>query len=132
MAEQVELDWPGYFRALPEVDARALATWLGAQGLQVGEFMEVVDRAYATWPEGWRGRPDAFTGLVGRHTARRYAVRKRHFARLVAMLEEAMASGALPGEVAPHELDLPVKIQTERTSVEELLAALERVTHSRE
>ncbi len=132
MAEQVELDWPGYFRALPEVDARALATWLGAHGLQVGEFMEVVDRSYAAWPEQWLGRPDAFISLVGKHTAMSYALRKRHFARLVAMLEEAMASGALPGEVAPQELDLPVKIQTERRSVEELLAAVERVTHSRE
>jgi len=132
MADQVGLDWPAYFRALAEDDARALASWLGAQGLQVGEFMEVVDRAYATWPEQWRGRPDEFIGLVGRHTAVSYAFRKQHFARLVAMLEEAMASGALPGEVAPQELDFPVKVQAERRSVQQLLAALERITHSRE
>jgi hypothetical protein len=122
-------DWPGYFRALPEDEARDLATWLGAQGLQVGEFIEVVDRAYAGWPERWRRRPDLFMRLVGLRTASSYAIRKRHFARLVAMLEEAMASGALPGEVAPRELDLPVRIQLERHSVDELLLALGRVTY---
>ncbi len=129
MANQVGLDWPGYLRNLGGDDARALATWLGAQGLQVGEFMEVVDRAYATWPERRRWRPDAFISRVGRYAAASYAFRKRHFARLVAMLEEAMASGALPGEVAPQELDLPVKIHTEGRSVDELLAALERVSY---
>jgi hypothetical protein len=125
MADQVGLDWPGYFRALREDDARALATWLGSQGLRVGEYIEVVDHAYARWPER---QPDVFIRLVGRRAASSYAVRKRHFARLVAMLEEAMASGALPGEVAPQELDLPVSIQTERPRVDELLAALDRVT----
>ena len=130
MADQPGLDWPGYIRSLREGDARALASWLGAQGLQVGEFMEVVDSAYAAWPRPWSGQPDAFIDLVGTQAAARYAFRKRHFARLVAMLEEAMASGALPGEVAPQELDLPVKIQTEPRPVAELLAALDRVTHS--
>jgi hypothetical protein len=131
-ADPVGIDWPCYFGALPEDDARAFARWLSAKGLQVGEFMEVVDRAYSTWPTRWRGRPEAFIGLVGKHAATSYAFRKRRFAKLVAILDEAMASGALPGEIAPEELDLPVKRHTERRSVEELLAAVERVTHSRE
>jgi hypothetical protein len=130
MAEQTGLDWPGYLGSLPEDDACALAAWLSAQGLHVGEFMEVVDRAYATWPEPVRGHLDAFMHVVGRPCVTSYAFRKRHFARLVAMLEEAMASGALPGEVAPHELDLPVKLPTEGRSVEELLACLEHVAYA--
>jgi len=125
------IDWPRYFRALPDDDVRALATWLGAQGLQVGEFMEVVDRVYATAPRRWRGRTEVFVSVVGRPTARSYAQRKRHFGRLMAMLEAAMVSGALPGDVAPQELDLPVAIQTEPRPVDELLAALERVSHGR-
>jgi hypothetical protein len=130
MAEQVGLDWPGYFRTLPAGDAREFATWLYAQGLQLGEFMDVVDRAYATWPRPWRAGQDAFIALAGRQTATSYAFRKRYFARLVALLEEAMATGALPGEVAPQELDLPVRMQTQPRSVDELLAALERVSHA--
>jgi hypothetical protein len=94
--------------------------------------MEIVDRAYVVGRLQWRGRPDAFIRLVGRHAAARYAFRKRHYARLVALLDEAMASGALPGEVAPQELDLPVKILIERRSVDELLAAVGHVTASRE
>ncbi len=129
MADLVGLDWPGYFRSLPKDDVRALATWLGAQGLQVGEFMEVVDRVYATAQRRWRGRTEVFVSVVGRPTARSYAQRKRHFGRLMAMLEAAMVSGALPGDVAPQELDLPVAIQTEPRPVDELLAALERVSH---
>ena len=132
MADQVGLDWPNYFRTLPEGDARALASWLGAQRLQVGEFMEVVDRAYAAWPRPWSGQRDAFIDLVGTQAAARYAFRKRHFARLVAMLEAAMISGALPGEVAPQELDLPVADQIAPRPVEELLSAVERVSHGRE
>ncbi len=131
MADLVGLDWPGYFRTLPEDEVRALATWLGAQGLQVGEFMEVVDRVYATAPRRWRGRTEVFVRVVGRPTARSYAQRKRHFGRLMAMLEAAMLSGALPGDVAPQELDLPVAIQTEPRAVDELLAALERASHGR-
>jgi hypothetical protein len=131
MADQVSLDWPGYIRGLPAHEARALAAWLGAQGLQLGEFMELVDRAYARRHEHWRGRPDAFIRLVGTPVARRYALRKRRFARLVALLEAAMLSGAMPGEVAPYELDLPVAYLTSVRPMEELLAALERVSHSR-
>jgi hypothetical protein len=131
MADQASLDWPGYFRGLHAHEARALATWLGAQGLQLGEFMELVDRAYARRHERWRGRQDAFIHLVGTPVARRYALRKRHFARLVALLEAAMLSGAMSGEVAPHELDLPVADLTEVRPTEELLAALERVSNSR-
>ena len=131
MADLVGIDWPRYVRTLPDDDVRALATWLGAQGLQVGEFMEVVDRVYATAPWRWRGRTDVFVCMVGRPTAMSYAQRKRHFGRLMAMLEAAMVSGALPGDVAPQELDLPVAIQIEPRPVDELLAALERVSHGR-
>jgi len=49
----------------------------------------------------------------------------------MAMVEAAMVSGALPGDVAPQELDLPVAIQIEPRPVDELLAALERVSHGR-
>jgi hypothetical protein len=126
MADLVGLDWPRYFRTLPENDVRALATWLGAQGLRVGEFMEVVDRVYATAPRRSRGHTDIFVSVVGRPTARSYAQRKRHFGRLMAMLEAAIVSGALPGDVAPQELDRPVVIQTEPRPVDELLAALEQ------
>ena len=131
MADQVGLDWPRYFRTMPDGNAREFASWLHAQGLQVGEFIEVVDHAYARWAQQWWRTPDAFIDLVGRRTATSYAVRKRYFARLVALLEEAMATGALPGEVAPQELDLPVKIQNQPRSVDELLAALERISHAR-
>jgi hypothetical protein len=41
VADLLGLDWPRYFRTLPEDEVRALATCLGTQGLQVGEFMEV-------------------------------------------------------------------------------------------
>ena len=131
MADLAGLDWPGYFRTLPEDEVRALATWLGAQGLQVGEFMEVVDRVYASAPRRWRVQADVFVRVVGRPTAGSYAQRKRHFGRLMAMLEAAMVSGALPGDVAPQELDLPVAIEIELRPVDELLATLERVSHGR-
>jgi hypothetical protein len=132
MAHMVGLDWPGYIRTLPEDEVRALANWLGAQGLQLGEFMEVVDRMYASAPRRWHGRTVAFVSVVGKPAAGSYGLRKRHFSRLMGMLEAAMASGALPGEVAPQELDLPVMIQHEPRPVEELLAMLERISHDRE
>jgi hypothetical protein len=125
------LDWPGYFRGLKATDARALAAWLAAQGLQVGEFMEVVDHVYAIWGRHWPAQPDAFIGLVGTQTATSYASRKRQFSRLAAMLEEAMATGALPGEVAPQELDLPVKLWIEPRSEAELLESFDRLGQGR-
>jgi hypothetical protein len=89
-----------------------------AQGLQLGEFMEVVDRVYATVPRRWRRRMEVFVSVVGRPTARSYAPRKRHFGRLMAMLEAVMLSGALTGDVAPQQLDLPVAIHTDARPVD--------------
>jgi hypothetical protein len=104
MADVAGVDWPGYFRSLPAGEARALAAWLAAEGLAVGEFMEVVDRAYATAPEAWRGRSRPFVARRGRVAAAAYARRKRQCAGLLAALDEALISGALPGDVASREL----------------------------
>jgi hypothetical protein len=130
MADLVGLDWTAYFRARSAEEIRTLATWLEAQGLQVGEFLDVVDREYATAPRPWRDRTEAFVRLIGRPAAQRYAQRKRHFGRLMALLEAAMLSGALPGDVAPEELDLPVVIPIRPRPIHELLDALERVSHT--
>lgn len=126
MAGFVGFDWPGYLRRLPGGEARALATWLATEGLDVGEFMDVVDRAYATAPARWRARPRPFLARVGRPAAEAYARRKRRFAALSATLEEALVAGALPGEVAPEELRLPVSPHTEQRRAADHLAALER------
>jgi hypothetical protein len=132
MPDLVGLNWGGYFRTLQDDDLRALATWLAAQRLQVGEFMEVVDLAYAKAPARWQGKTHAFVKVIGRPAASSYARRKRHFGKLMLMLEAAMMSGALPGEVSPEELDLPVPIQAEPLPVAELVSALERVSHAGE
>ncbi len=103
------LDWVGYFRGLSADEVRELAAWLAAEFLEVGEFMEIVDRGYAQASEEWRGRSRAFAAQCGRPVAKGYARRKRRFAELMAALEEARMSGALPGDVAPQELQ-PIRL----------------------
>jgi hypothetical protein len=127
MADLARSDWPGYFRSLPDDDACALAIWLAAKGLDVGEFMEVVDRAYAAAPAHWDGQWQRYVAQFGRLAANAYARRKRRFAGLMATLEEALISGALPGDVAPQELRASALPWTKRRQPEELLCALERV-----
>jgi hypothetical protein len=122
-------DWSGYFRSLEDRDVRALATWLAAEGLDVGELMEVVDRSYAEAPGHWRGQSHRYLAQVGRLAATLYARRKRRFAALMATLEEALISGALPGDVAPGELRLPTRPWTKRREPGELISTIERVRH---
>lgn len=124
MNDLVGLDWVGYLHSLSDAQMRELAVWLASELLRVGEFMEIVDRAYAQSPEQWRGRAPAFVAQAGRPVARGYARRKRRFAELMAALEEANMRGALPGDVAPHELHLPQVPWTEPQTVEELLGVL--------
>jgi hypothetical protein len=126
MAGLACFDWPRYLSGLADGEARALATWLAAEGLDLGEFMDVVDRAYATAPARWRARPRPFLARLGRPAVEAYARRKRRFAHLLATLEEALVAGALPGEVAPEELRLPVSPHTEHRRAADHLAALER------
>jgi hypothetical protein len=126
MAGYACFDWPGYLRRLSGDEARALAAWLATEGLDVGEFMDVVDRAYATAPARWRARPRPFLTRLGRPAAEAYARRKQRFAHLLATLEEALVAGALPGEVAPEDLRLSVSPHTEQRRAADHLAALER------
>ncbi len=132
MADSRGLDWPDYLHSLQDDDIRVLACWLAAEGLLVGEFMEVVDRAYAAAPEPWRAQTQAFMIQIGQPAAERYVLRKRRFTRLMAMLEEALASGALAGEVAPQELELSVPPQPMPRSVKTLLDMLEHARHGQE
>lgn len=60
MADQPNVDWSGYIGGLREGDLCALAIWLADEGLGVGEFMEIVERAYATAPECWHEQWPAF------------------------------------------------------------------------
>jgi hypothetical protein len=48
------------------------------------------------------------------------------------MLEQALMSGALPGEVAPQELALPVLARVPQRQAEDVLGALERLRHGQE
>src|SRR6266536_5454397 len=125
MADLTDLNWPGYVRSLQDDELRALATWLAAKGLGVGEFMEVVDRAYAVATAQWRWQSQHYVAQCGRRAANVYARRKRRFARLMATLEDALISGALPGEVAPQELQPSALPWTKRRQPDELVAALE-------
>jgi hypothetical protein len=104
MANNEGLDWPDYWRSLDKDGARALARWLAAEELQVGEFMEVVDRVYVATPEARRGRSRYFVTQTGRPNAEVYARRKQQFVGLMAAFQEALLSGALPGDVAPLQL----------------------------
>ncbi len=126
MAESTDFDWSGYLRRLRDEDAFALAAWLAAEGLSAGEFVEVVDAAHIAAPLPWRGAPEHFVSLVGRPVAKTYATRKRRFARLHLLLEQALMSGAFPGEVAPDELELPLASPNQRQRVDEVLGALAR------
>ncbi|HEY3110114.1 MAG TPA: hypothetical protein VGL23_15225 [Chloroflexota bacterium] len=119
-------DWAGYLGRLCPQETRLLAGWLAAQGLGVGEFIEIVDRAFGAAPDPDREPPARFLVLVGRPAAERYARRKHRFAALMAMLEQALASGALPGEVAAQELQLPAPSYLAPRQAEELLGALAR------
>jgi hypothetical protein len=104
MAAVLGVDWPGYFRGLRESDARTLSAWLAAEGLAVGEFMEIVDRAFAAAPDAWHGRSRPFVARFGRAAAAAYARRKRQCPGYLAALEEALISGARPADVAAREL----------------------------
>jgi hypothetical protein len=131
MAGVAGFDWPGYFRSLDDDEARALARWLAAESLGVGEFTEVVDRAYAAAPDQWQGQPRPFVAQFGRPAAQAYARRKRGFAGLAA-LEEALMSGALPGDVAPLELQTRASSYTRQRQADKLLSALERARRGQE
>lgn len=120
------IDWPAYARGLDQADRRDLARWLAAQDLGHGEFMEIVDRAYARTSGRKLARPRRFVVWVGRPAAEVYARRKRMFARRMAALEEALISGALPGEVAAQELEPAATWRTHRRARGGLLAALRR------
>jgi hypothetical protein len=131
MADLAGVDWSDYLRSLRDDDVRALAIWLAARDLDVGEFMEVVDRAYTEAPAHWRGRSQRYIAQFGWLAANAYARRKRRFAALVATLEQALISGALPGDVMPQELTLVRLPRTKRRQSGELLSALERVRRDR-
>lgn len=125
MTDLAGFDWEGYFRNLQDDEARALAIWLATEGLGLGELMEIVDRAYAALPGAWQGQPGLFVARVGQPAARGYARRKRFFAALMATFEEALVRGALPGDVAPHELRLIASPWTKPRQPEELLGTLQ-------
>src|SRR5579859_6239409 len=114
------LDWMGYFHSLSDDEIHELAAWLAAERLEVGEFMEVVDRVYARTSDEWRGQAPVFVDWFGRPDARAYAHRKQRFAELTAALEEARMTGALSGDVAPEELEPPRKLSVETPSVEQM------------
>ncbi len=124
-AEWRSVDWRLYLRDLQEDEALSLATWLAAEGLHVGEFMEIVDRAYAAAPNPERGRSSHFVAQFGRPVARAYARRKRRCAGRTAALEEALVSGALPGDVGrPQELQMAVSPCSQRGQPEDLVRVL--------
>jgi hypothetical protein len=125
MNNSVGLDWVGYFRSLSDEEMRALAVWLAAERLEVGEFMEVVDRVYARTSNEWRGQASVFVDWFGRPDASEYARRKWRFAELMAALEEARMSGALAGDVALEELKPRQPFWGEASSAEKALGALE-------
>lgn len=125
MKSVVGLDWIGYFLSLSDDEIRKLAAWLVAERLDVGEFMEVADRIYAQTPDEWRDQPSVFVAWFGRPSAAKYARRKQRFAELMAALEEAYMTGALPGDVAPEELKLSQPHWADAPSVERVLGELE-------
>lgn len=130
-------DWIGYFRSLSDDEMSALAAWLVAERLAVGEFMEVVDRVYARMladpiASEWRGQPSLFVGWYGRPGAEEYARRKRQFADLMATFDAACMMGALPGDVAPEELEATQADWTKAPSLVSVLGALEYARHDSE
>jgi hypothetical protein len=120
------VDWGSYFHCLSDAELRELAAWLAAECLEVWEFKDVVDRVYAQVADTWRGRSAAFVASHGRPILLGYARRRRHFAELMAALDEARQRGALPGDVALEELQPLPAPTSKRRSVAELLDALER------
>lgn len=108
MADVRGIDWSSYFRSLNDEDADALALWLATEGLRLGEFTEIVDRVHAAVPAASCGRLRSFLATLGLPTASLYALRKRRFAALMTVLDEALMSGVFPGDVNPEELRLPV------------------------
>lgn len=129
MNSLVGFDWIGFFHSLSDDETRNLAAWLVAERLHVGEFMEVVDRVYARTSDEWRGQPSVFVVWHGRPGAEDYARRKRRFAELIAALDEARMTGALPGDVAPDELEFSQPHRAEAPSIGEVLGALEYARH---
>lgn len=129
MDDLVGLDWVGYFHTLSDDAIRELAAWLAAERLEVWELMDIVDRAYAQAAEDWHGRSLAFVTNCGLPVVEGYARRKRRFVELTeftAALEEAHLCGALPGDVAPEELQ-PLRLSlTKPRSVEDLVGVLQR------
>jgi hypothetical protein len=104
MGDSLRIDWCEHFRRLSDDDLQALATWLAARFLKVSEFTDIVDRAYAQSGDEWRGRALAFVACCGRSVVAAYAQRKQQYSELMVALEDAYMCGALPGEVAPQEL----------------------------
>jgi hypothetical protein len=130
MGESLRIDWCEHFRRLSDDDLQELATWLAARFLKVSEFTDIVDRAYAQSGDEWRGRALAYVACYGRQMVAAYAHRKRRYTELAEALEDAYMCGALPGEVAPQELQplqtSPTAQRTGARTVKELLGVLER------
>jgi len=126
VADPTGLDWPGYLCSLDEEAGRALAIWLAAEELKIGEFMEVVDRAYAAAPTAWQSQSRLFMTEMGQPLAAAYARRKHRFAGLVAALEEALLSGAMAGDVSPQELRPLPTPPMHRRPIAQVIATLER------
>jgi hypothetical protein len=126
----LDIDWAAYFHCLSDNDLHELAAWLAAEGLEVSEFTDLIDRAYAQTSNEWRGRPLAFVATCGRPVVARYANRKRHFAGLLAALEDARMCGALPGEVELRELAPLYPPAPAPRSAERMLSVLERARGS--
>jgi len=127
MSASMGIDWCEYFHGLSDEQLRELAIWLAARFLKVSEFTDIVDRVYAQVSEERRGPSPTFIVRYGRSVVERYAQRKRSFTELMAALEDATMSGALPGDVAAQELSPLRAPQSASQSVEDVLRALERV-----
>ncbi len=127
MSELPAFDWLRYFHGLTGDQAHDLAAWLAAHDLDMGEFMEIVDRSYALAPDYWHGEPHHFIARVGARTAAAYGQRKRRFAALMTALEDALVSGAFLGEVARDELLPAAPSPVGRRGELELLSMLERM-----
>ncbi len=132
MGELTDSDWPAYLCSLRDDEARALAVWLATEGLDVGEFMEIVDQAYVAAPDHWRGRSRPFMVGFGRPAAQAYARRKRRLAGLMVAFEDALVSGALPGDVTPQDLQPATSACLKQRQAEEVLSALERARRGQE
>jgi hypothetical protein len=132
MANTASLSWPRYFRSQSADEVLALAVWLDRNGLKVGEFMEVVDRAHAVAPERWSGQPQRSLAELVRASAATYAERKRRFAAFMTAFEDALSSGAFPGDVALQELRPSPPGEAEHRQMAALVGALERAARGQE